>query len=107
MGKTNPTYRQLLDEWLQDWDHFQRALRRQDKGAFEDVKDGAKHYADAVGYANPIHSELDRYIYMSICLDQQRQLNQLQTELEEVKRLAGDLARHHRDNDPLELTDQQ
>lgn len=89
MGKTNPTYRQLLDEWLDDWQHFERGLRHHQKEAFADVLDGAKAHADAAGYANPTASEVTEYALMSILVEQQQQLNDLQDEVADLQQRLG------------------
>lgn len=84
MGKTNPTYRQLLDEWIDEFDHFKRGLRHHWKPAFEDVMDGAKQHADAGSYANPIAPDIPDYAFLSIYVEQQREIRDLRDRLDDL-----------------------
>lgn len=85
MGKTNPTYRQLLDEWINDWEHFRRGLRGGWQEPFDDLMDGAKQHADAASYSNPIAPEVGEHAMLSICLQQQIEINQLRDRLDDLE----------------------
>jgi hypothetical protein len=59
MGKTCPTYRMLLDEEIASWEQFRRALRKEDREAFDSLMDGVRTRASASSNAarlNPFES---------------------------------------------------
>lgn len=86
MGKTNPTYRQLLDEWIDDWKHFRRGLRNHWPDAFDELMDGAKQHADAATYSNPAGpAEIEAHAFMSICLEQQLRIRELEERVDELE----------------------
>lgn len=85
MGKTNPTYRQLLDEWIDGWKHFRRALYNDMPEAFDDLMDGARRHADSASYSNPIAPEIPEHAIISICLEQQRELRDLRERVDDLE----------------------
>lgn len=86
MGKTNPIYRQLLDEWIDDWQHFRRGLRGDWSGAFNGLMGGAKQHADAATYSNPAGSaEIEAHAFMSICLQQQLRIKELEERVDHIE----------------------
>jgi len=59
MGKTCPTYRMLLEDEISSWDAFRRALRKEDREAFDSLMDGVRTRASASSNAarlNPFES---------------------------------------------------
>ena len=55
MGKTVESYRIALEEEIHRWDGFARALRKEDREAFEELMDMCRSNAMASGNAcNPI-----------------------------------------------------
>ncbi|MCU0799312.1 MAG: hypothetical protein MUC62_06530 [Candidatus Thermoplasmatota archaeon] len=59
MGKTCPTYRMLLDEEIASWEQFRRALRKEDREAFDELMDSVRTRASASSNAarlNPFES---------------------------------------------------
>jgi len=52
MGRTNPTYRDVLRAVRDDWRDYRRALRRPDRDRFDRLFEDAHRYADAGGYLN-------------------------------------------------------
>jgi hypothetical protein len=59
MGRTCPTYRMLLDEEIASWEHFRRALRKEDREAFDELMDSVRNRASASSNAarlNPFES---------------------------------------------------
>ena len=76
MGKTVPSYRVALDHEIQRWNGFARALRQDDKEVFEHLMDICKNYASAA--SNATRPVLFEAMAMTILLDQQKTINQLQ-----------------------------
>jgi hypothetical protein len=65
MGETVESFRIALEGEVSRWSGFARALRRPDRGAFDELLDMCRSYASESGNAtNPIVFEL---MVMSIC----------------------------------------
>ena len=83
MGKTVESYRMALEDEIRGWNGFAKALRLDDKEAFDALMDMCRSYASAGSNAtNPIIFEP---MVMSIMLHQQMQLSRLQKELDALK----------------------
>ena len=79
MGKTVESYRIALESEICRWNGFARALRSEERQAFEALMDTCRGYASAAGNAtNPI---LFEPMVMSILVYQQMSLQRLQKEL--------------------------
>jgi len=84
MGKTVASYRMALDRELQRWSGFARALRNEDRAAFDQMMDACRNYASAGSNATcPVIFES---MVMSILLNQQRKLNRLEKELDAARK---------------------
>jgi hypothetical protein len=80
MGRTVPTYRLALEAMAQQWNDFRRALRKEDREAFDSLVNRARMHASAATYAislDPAESAL-----LSMLLEHEK-------ELIEVKRRLG------------------
>lgn len=53
MGRTNPTYRRALDDLVQQYQPFRRALRHPHDEDFDAVVEKARSFADAATHQNP------------------------------------------------------
>jgi hypothetical protein len=85
MGKTVESYRIALDMEIQKWNSFARALRIDDKEAFEQLMDACRNYASAG--SNATRPVIFEPIVMSILLYQQKRLIRLEKELDAAKQL--------------------
>ena len=82
MGKTVESYRMALESEIHRWNGFARALRKDDREAFDELMDMCRNNAMAAGNAcNPIIFEP---MAMSILLAQQQKLRELEHKLNEV-----------------------
>jgi hypothetical protein len=79
LGKTVESYRIALDRELQRWSGFARALRKDDREAFDQLMDVCRNYASAG--SNSTRPVLFEPMVMSILLHQQKILNKLENEL--------------------------
>ena len=79
MGKTVESYRMALDHEVQRWSGFARALRKEDREAFEQLIDICRNYASAG--SNATRPVLFEPMVLSILLDQQKTLNKLKKDL--------------------------
>jgi hypothetical protein len=68
-----------LDREVQRWSGFARALRKEDREAFEQLIDICRNYASAG--SNATRPVLFEAMVMSILLDQQKTLNKLKKDL--------------------------
>ena len=83
MGKTVESYRMALESEISRWSGFARALRKDDREAFDELMDMCRSYAMAGSNAtDPIIFEP---MIMSILLFQQKRMRQLERELEAIK----------------------
>ena len=79
MGRTIPTFRQLIEEATQRWSKFRRALRREDQVHFDHLFHRVRCYTQAATYQcndDPMQS-----ILLSIALEQEKRLDALERAL--------------------------
>ena len=87
MGKTVESYRIALDMEIQRWNGFAKALRNDDREAFEQLMDACRNYASAG--SNATRPVMFEPMVMSILLYQQKKLIKLEKELNAVKQHLG------------------
>ncbi len=75
MGRTVPTYRNTMDMIMEDWKKFKRALRKEDKEAFDNVMRKAKHHASAASYQASV--DPTEMIFLSVLIEQEKELRRL------------------------------
>jgi hypothetical protein len=83
MGKTVESYRVTLEDEIQQWNGFVKALRNDDREAFEQLMDACRSYASAA--SNATRPVMFEPMAMSILLVQQKRLIELEKELNAVK----------------------
>jgi hypothetical protein len=80
LGKTVPSYRVALEHEIQRWSRFAKALRQDEREVFEQLMDICRNYASAASCATrPVLFEA---MTMTILLDQQKTINQLEKRLQ-------------------------
>jgi len=75
MGRTIPTFRMLIQQLEVQWGPYRRALRIEDREAFDAVMDLARRHASASSFmvdADPMDA-----LFMSILVEQQKELLEL------------------------------
>ena len=93
MGRTNPTFRDLLGRIEDRWGDYRRALRRDARPAFDRLFAYARRHADAAGVQNP--RDPLQAVLLSIALEQERRIDELR---ERVSELEGQVA----ESEPLD-----
>jgi len=83
MGKTVESYRIALDIEIQSWKGFERALRTDDREAYEQMTDACRNHASAG--SNASRPEMFEPMVLSILLEQQKRLIRLEKELDAIK----------------------
>ncbi len=76
MGRTVPSFRNLLEDIIRELSVFRRALRGEDKNAFDSLMNKAREHASSCTIA-PALEPMDA-IFLSILVEQQKELNSLQ-----------------------------
>jgi hypothetical protein len=87
MGRTVPTFRQLIDDAIARWSKFRRALRREDQEYFDRMFRRVRSYTQAATYQasdNPMEA-----ILLSIALDQEKRLDALERAAQPLEAGAG------------------
>ena len=83
MGKTVEAYRLALDVEIQAWSGFARALRTDDREAFEQMTDACRNHASAG--SNATRPVIFEAMIMSILLEQQKKITKLEKELDAIR----------------------
>jgi len=83
MGKTIESYRIALEDEIRRWNGFAKALRTEDKEAFETIMDACRMFASAG--SNATQPILFEPMVISILLYQQKKLNRLEKVLDAIK----------------------
>lgn len=79
MGRTNPTFRLLLEGMKSRWNDYRRALRRQDQPHFDQLFEHADAHADAAGYLNA-EDPFDP-VLLSMLLEHEKRIAELEAQL--------------------------
>ena len=83
MGRTLPTFNLYLQSEIESWRPFRRALRAEQKDAFDRLFTRARaHSAEAGCAARPIPFEA---LLMAILLEQELEIERLRRDIEEVR----------------------
>ncbi len=83
MGKTVESYRMALEDEIRRWSGFAKALRTEDREAFEALMDACRLLASAG--SNATQPILFEPMVMSILLFQQKNLHRLEKALDAIK----------------------
>ena len=76
MGRTNPTYRDLLQTEEERWSEYRRVLRHRDQPHFDQLFVYARDHTDAAGMLN--HEDRLAPLFMSICVEQEKRIAELE-----------------------------
>ena len=83
MGRTVPTFVQLIQQAAAHWTKFRRALRREDQESFDRLFHRARCYTQAATYQ--CHDNPMEAILLSIALDQEKRLDAVERALQVKK----------------------
>lgn len=75
MGRTVPSFRMLLEEIVMELSVFRRALRGNDREAFDSLMNKARAHASSCTVA-PLLDPMDA-VFLSILVEQQKEINSL------------------------------
>ena len=80
MGRTVPTFRNIIESFGLDWNDFKRALKDMDRKAFDDLMNHARRHA-AAG-SNMINPNPFEPVVMSILVEHEKTLRKLREHVE-------------------------
>lgn len=83
MGRTNPTYRDVLQRIESQWADYRRGLRREQQQQFDQLFEYIRSHSDASGYLN--HTEPFYPALVSIDLEQEARLDELEARIEQLE----------------------
>jgi hypothetical protein len=83
VGRTVESYRMALEDEMRRWKGFSKALRAEDREAFDALMDACRLYASAG--SNATQPILFEPMVMSILLFQQKKMRRLEKALDAVK----------------------
>lgn len=100
MGRTNPTFRNLLEAIEARWADYRRALRRRDQPAFDRLFEHARAHADAASHLNA--EDPMRPAVVSMLVEHERRLAALERRVEaaEARLDAPDAAAEREPGEP-------
>ncbi len=84
MGKTVESYRMALEDEIRRWRGFEKALRTEDREAFEELMDACRNYASAG--SNATQPILFEPMIISILLHQQKKILRLEKKIDATQR---------------------
>lgn len=84
MGRTNSTYRNHLDNFIDSFNPFRRALRQENKEHLDNLWEKAFSHSSAAAYMNSSDPGLPAMISMMLGL--QKQLNEVEQRLEKIEK---------------------
>jgi hypothetical protein len=87
LGKTVPSYRIALEEEISRWSGFARALRKDDREAFEELMDMCRGFVMASG--NATNPNVFEPMVMSVLLAQQKRIRAIEKKLGIKQQVAG------------------
>jgi len=90
MGRTNPTFRDVLRVLEDRWQPFRRALRYEDQKRFDQLLTHAQNHADAAGNLN--HQSPVIPVLVAIALVQERRLDELEALMEDTASTADNIS---------------
>jgi len=91
MGKTVESFRIALDGEISRWSGFARALRKEDREAYDELMDSCRSYASESSNAtNPVVFES---MVISMLLAHQLRINRLEKQLSGMKQPANPCGR--------------
>lgn len=83
MGKTNPTYRDMVESQIEDWSNFRRGLRKRRKQKFDEVTRQMRIADQAGGIQNPI--DPTETMYLSLFISYEKRISGLEKTVEELE----------------------
>lgn len=88
MGRTNATYRNHLDSFINRFKSFRKGLRKENKQHLDSLWEKAHEHASAAAYMNPKDPALPALI--SVMIGLQKEVRENRREIQELKEKVED-----------------
>jgi len=99
MGRTVPSFRMLLEGIIEELSAFRRALRGEDRNAFDSLINKAREHASPCTVA-PLLDPMEA-MFLSMVLEQQKEINSLREALSnEGRTVISDISKEHLQEGP-------
>lgn len=83
MGRTVPSFRPALEQEIESWKDFKRALRLEDQKIFDKLMNFARIHSDAGSLAaRPMLSEI---LFMSYAIEQEKKIESLEKRIKKLE----------------------
>ena len=82
MGRTVPSFRLALERAIKGWEGYRKALRKEEREAFDRMMDACRLHSSASGQAT--RPEPLEAMFMSILLEHQRKLESLEAKVDRI-----------------------
>ena len=83
MGRTLPTFTNIIDDEIRSWSKFRRALRKEDQAVLDDLfRMPRKHLAECFYSIRPVPFET---MMLTMLLEEHKLVLRLKEQLEEMK----------------------
>ncbi|TXT55544.1 MAG: hypothetical protein BAJALOKI1v1_2030005 [Promethearchaeota archaeon] len=83
MGRTIPSFRPALEEEIETWKDYKRALRPKERKVFDKIMNYARVHADAGSMAGrPLVSEV---LFISFAIEQEKKLESLEKRIKKLE----------------------
>ncbi|SHH65371.1 hypothetical protein [Halobaculum gomorrense] len=102
MGRTNPTFRDVLGRMEDEWSDFRRALRRRHQPLLDRLFTYAREHADAASHLN--HPDRLAPVLVSIDLEQEDRIDELEERVAELEDRLEDTSDRNEDGSDVERT---
>ena len=88
MGRTVPSFRPALEQEIESWKDFKRALRLEERKIFDKLVNYARIHADAGSLGGrPMLSEI---LFMSFAIEQEKKIELLENNIKELEKRIRD-----------------
>lgn len=88
VGRTNPTFRDVLSRIESEWGDFRRVLRKRHQPVFDRLFTYAREHADAASQLN--HPDRLAPILVSIDLEQEDRIDELEARIDELETMVAE-----------------
>ncbi len=96
MGRTVPSFHRAIERFRLEWSNFRRALRVEDKAAFDKLMDSFRSHADAGSLVNT--PNLAVVFLVSALIDTRQELERLSMAIQRLQPQGQTLWKEHDDN---------
>lgn len=83
MGKTNPTYRDMVESQIEDWSNYRRGLRKRRQGPFDEITRQMRLTDQAGGMQNPV--DPTETMFLSLFISYELRISELEQTVDKLQ----------------------